>query len=236
MDREAKIEVMNGIPNTVPVEIPVHEKRDTMIEKTTRLVEKKSLHLADKDMRAAESADQQTSREKLAMAKLGLTLHEDTFRGNEWYERAVECPTRNAHLVPEQSKKFMVVPEAGASGESWRVFHTVTHSCNPLSCTNTWHEVHDYQYSHLSVVLDTVHFPNSVSLHRRTDNLSSDILTAGTQSWGTLVSGTTTELHNYRHGANVCYPYESEGSWVVIGGIGVLEEDDVMYSTIRVTP
>jgi len=157
VDREEKVEVMNNILNTVPVEIPVNEKRDEMIEKIALLIEKKHLRLDEKDMRAAESIDQQINREKLAMAKLGLTLHEDTFRGNEWYERAVEYSTRNAHLVPEQSKKFMVVPEADASGESWRVFHTTTHSCNPLSCTNTWQErIHDNQYSHLSVVLDTV--------------------------------------------------------------------------------
>jgi len=73
-------------------------------------------------------------------------------------------------------------------------------------------------------------------LHHRTDNLSNNTLAAGTHSWGTLISGTTAELRDYQHRVNIYYPYESEGSWVVISGIGVLEEDDVVYSTIRVTP
>lgn len=230
--RDDKIAVMDNMLNTEPMKIPANEKRDQMIEKVSALMEKRD-SLVD-NPKAQEAIDKQVHGMKFAMAKLGLTLQEDYDAQNEWYDLAHQYSDENAHEIPKPEKKFEVIPEADAAG-NWSVTHKLDHKCGPAMCSNSWVDtgVNTGEYSHISVVIDTVAWPYSINSWHTAGNSSWSVISATSQGWASLVSGSSTVLNVYKSVNWVFYPYESE-TWSLLSDEGTLSEDDVYYSTARI--
>lgn len=230
--REDKIAIMDNILNTEPIQIPVNEKRTEMMETVTALMEQRD-SLVD-NPKAQEAIDKKIHGMKLAMAKLGLTMMDDYEAKNKWYHLAHKYANENAYEVPKLEKKFEVIPEADAS-DHWNVRHQLDHKCGSYMCSNAWNDsVNTGEYAHLSVIIDTVSWPYSINSWQTADNLSWSFRTATTQGWATLVSGSTIELNKYKSVNWAFVPYESN-TWSMLSDQGTLEEDDVYYSTVKVT-
>jgi len=230
--REDKIAIMDNILNTVPFTIPANEERTQMIEKVSALMEKRD-SLVD-DPKAQAVIDKTINGMKMAMAKLGLTMMDDYDAQNEWYDLAHQYASENAHTIPEPEKRFELIPEADASSH-WNVQHKLDHSCGSTMCSNAWNDYVDtVEYSHISVIIDTVEWPYTINSWQTADNLSWTFRTATTQGWATLVSGSTIELDIYKTVGWAFVPWESN-TWSMLSDQGTLEENDVYYSTIKIT-
>ena len=154
---------------------------------------------------------------------------------NEWYDLAHQYASENAYTIPEPEKKFELIPEADASSH-WNVKHTLDHSCGlPYMCSNAWNDYVDTgEYSHISVIIDEVDWPYGINSWQTADNLSWSFRTATTQGWASLVSGSTIELNVYKIIGWAFVPWESN-TWSMLSDQGTLEEDDVYYSTVKIT-
>ena len=229
--RGDKIAVMNNVLNTVPLAIPENLEREKMIEKISTMIEKRDANIHN--LTKISEISNQINNMKGDMATLGLTLIEDHEARNQWYDLADGFASKHAYNIPGLEEKFKVIPEAEASNH-WNVQHKLKHQCSAVMCSNTWNDyVTTGEYSYLSVVIDTVAWPNAINSWQVADNLSLSFRAADTQGWASLTSGDTIVLNTYKTTGWAFWPYESN-QWSMLSDLGTLQEDDVYYSTVKI--
>ena len=218
----------------MPVKIPANAERDIMIEKVSNMIEKRDAVVDNP--KARDAINKQIDNMKEKMATFGITTIEDHLAQNEWFDKSQQHARDNAHDVPNQNKKANVIPEADASS-SWAAVHKTSHQCSAVMCDNAWVDtgMSSDDYSHISVIIDTVVSPYTFNTWQVVDNLSWSFLTANTQGWTTLTTDTGSVVLNKYKSLNWAFlPWESN-QWLMFNTSQVLQEDDVYYSTIRVT-